>query len=101
MNISRRTIVIVLLLVLIFLLGILARSFILDNVVKPIALVLWVIWRVLQSVDQKYYWILLILSAVFYLLYRLSRETVAINQSRPSGFNATLETVRYWRNSIC
>ncbi len=100
MNISRRTTVIVLFLGLFLVLGILVRSFILENVVKPFALVLWAIWRILLSVDQKYYWGLLIFSAMFYLFYRLSREPAVFKQSHQSNFNATLETVSYWRNSI-
>jgi hypothetical protein len=105
MKISRRTTLIFLLLALLLFLGILFRSFILEDFVKPVALMFWFMWRVLLSVDQNIYWALLILLAFFYTFLRLNRWTNAIEQAvvertPPADSNTTLENVNYWRTSI-
>jgi hypothetical protein len=100
MNKTRRTSLIILLFVLLLILVLLFRSIIMANVVTPLALVVWVAWRTVLSVDQKIYWGMLIFSAFFYVFYRLAVEPAVVDKTRPSGSNATLENVRYWRNSI-
>lgn len=37
------------------------RSYLLDYLIKPIALLAWGVWRTLLSVDQQFYWILLVI----------------------------------------
>jgi hypothetical protein len=100
MKVSRRTSVVILILVLLVLLGILFRTFILTNFVTPAALVLWVFWRVLQSVDQKVYWVGLIFAGSLYIFVRLTRETGEAEKISWAEANATLENVRSWRISI-
>jgi hypothetical protein len=103
MKISWRTFLIISILGLFFLVGLLFPSFILDNFVTPIALVLWLFWRILQSVDQEIYWVLLIISAAVYFFIRLSRlieESPTIEQIPPPDSNAMLERINYWRTSI-
>ncbi len=100
MNKTRRISLIILLLGTLLILVVLFRSIILAEVVTPLALVFWVTWRVVLSVDQKFYWGLLIFSAFFYVFYRLAVEPAVAEKTRPTGSNATLENVRYWRNSI-
>ncbi len=36
------------------------RSFLMDYIVKPVALLLWAVWRIIASVDQNVYWVALI-----------------------------------------
>lgn len=36
------------------------RLFVMDYIVKPVALLLWAAWRILASVDQNVYWVALI-----------------------------------------
>jgi hypothetical protein len=103
MKFSRRTSLLMLLAGLILFGGILLRSVILDNLVTPIALVAWAVWRVLQSVDQTFYWGLLTLSALLMGLVRLVRLTeapIGLEQTSPPDSNATLERIDYWRTSI-
>ncbi len=45
-------------------LGVVFRSFFMDNLVRPIALVVWAAWRILASVDQQLYWGLVILTCL-------------------------------------
>ena len=100
---SRRIFLISLILGLILLAGLLFPSFIQDNFVTPIALVLWLFWRILQSIDQKIYWVLLVFSVVTYFvarLYRWIQEPPALEITSPSGSNATLERINQWKLSI-
>jgi hypothetical protein len=100
MKISRRTTLIFLLLGLCVFLGILFRSFIQANFITPLALVLWLFWRILQSVDQKIYWIFLVLLSLFFVFLRLTREPAVVERATPDDLNDTLENVRFWRTSI-
>jgi len=103
MKISRRTSLIIFLLGLFLFLGILFPSFVLDNFATPIALVLWLFWRILRSVDQAIYWGLLVLSisiCAFVRLFRWAQEPATFEQTSPSDPNATLERINYWRTSI-
>ena len=101
MKLTRRTLLIILLLGLVLPAGVLFRAFLLDNFVRPVALVLWLIWRVLLSIDQKIYWSLLIFTALFYIFIHLARR-LAENQTTapPPDSNLTLDTVDFWRTSI-
>ncbi len=101
---SRRTVLIIAFILGLFLLiGFSFPSFIQDNFITPIALVLWLCWRIVRSVDQQVYWIGLIFAVVIYCLIRLYRwvqgvETVEQTQSPDS--NAALEQISYWRTAI-
>ena len=104
MKIPRRNVLIIAFILGLFLLvGFSFPSFVQDNFITPLALVLWLGWRILQSVDQQVYWLVLILAVVFYFLIRLYRwalegDTVEQSQSRYS--NAALEQMSHWRTSI-
>lgn len=103
MKISRRILWISLILGLLLLVGVLFPSFIQDNFVTPIALVLWLFWRILQSVDQKIYWAVLVFSVVTYFftrLYRSIQEPPAVERTPLAGSNATLERINQWQLSI-
>ena len=99
-KLSRRITLIILILGILLLLGILFQSFILENFVRPISLVIWLGLRVLQSIDQTIIWGLLLFFAVMFLLLRLGREPATVESSHPPASNTTLENVRYWRTAI-
>ena len=104
MKISRRTVLIIgFILGLFLLVGFSFPSFIQDNFVTPIALVLWLGWRILRSVDQQVYWIALIFAVVMYCLIRVYRWAYGVDtfeQTQSLDLNAALEQIRYWRTSI-
>lgn len=104
MKISRRTILIVAFILGLFLLvGFSFPSFIQDNLITPIALMLWLCWRILRSFDEQVYWIALIFAVVFYSLIRLYRSAQAVDtfeQTQSPDSNAVLERMSYWRTSI-
>lgn len=103
MNRSRRTLWVSLGLGLIFLAGLLFPAFIQDNFVMPLALLLWLAWRVLQSVDQNIYWVLLMFAVVAYFFARLYRSTESppiVEKYSRANANATLERINAWKMSI-
>jgi len=69
----------------------------------PIAFVLLLCWRIVQSVDQQVYWVGLIFLVVFYGLIRLYRWAYGVDtfkQTQSLDLNATLEQISYWQTSI-
>jgi hypothetical protein len=100
MKITRRTSLIIILLGLSLLLGILFHSFILDNLIKPVAVLFWVFRRILLSVDQKVYWGVLIFSALVAAFIRLPRSSPAQESAPSPDPNATLNEINSWRTSI-
>jgi hypothetical protein len=79
--------------------GVLFWPFTLNEIIIPFSQIVWLLVRVLiLSVDQKYYWIAIILVAIFVLLIRqlitnqATSETLAVPDS-----NATIKAVENWR----
>jgi hypothetical protein len=104
MKISGRQSLLLLLLLVFLFLGILFRSYFLDYLVRPVAILVWYIWRILTSVDQAIYWGILVFSALTYtfisIILRRLRGLAPLEPTPSSGSNATLENVRYWRTTI-
>ncbi len=100
MKITRRTSLIIILLGLSLLLGILFHSFILDNIIKPVAVLLWVFRRILLSVNQEIYWGVLIFLALVIAFVRWPRSAPAQESPHLSDSNATLIEINSWRTSI-
>jgi hypothetical protein len=100
MTLTRRAALIVLLLGLALLLGFFLRGFLLEVVVKPVALVVWLFGRTVQSVHQLAYWGILIGSAAIYALLRLAPELADSPPAPPSESNVTLDQIEQWRALI-
>ena len=104
MKISRRTVLTIAFILGLFLLvGFSFPSFVQDNFITPLALVLLLCWRILQSVDQQVYWIALIFAVMMYALIRLYRSILGsdtFEQTQSVDLNAALEQIRNWRTSI-
>ena len=57
MKFSRRMVISILFIVIILLFGMFFWPFILNNIITPIALAVWLLLRIfVLSIDQKYYW---------------------------------------------
>ncbi len=103
MTVSRRALLIGLLAGLLLLLGLLFSRFVLDNVITPVALVFWVVWRLIRSVDQALYWNLLFFAAVGYAILFFVRRTESppdYERLQPSEPDFLRERIKYWRTSI-
>ena len=69
----------------------------------PIAFVLLLCWRIVQSVDQQVYWIALIFAVMIYCLIHLYHWVYGVDtfeQTQSLDLNAALEQIRNWRTSI-
>ena len=97
MNVSRWLAVFALFLI-ILLVGILFWPFIFNEIIRPIALVVWILLRVfVLSIDQRFYWATIILVSAFLLLRRLLSSPQSTLQStdfqRP---NVTIKSIHHW-----
>ncbi|HSK66161.1 MAG TPA: hypothetical protein VK888_04475 [Anaerolineales bacterium] len=95
---SKRFLLVSLVAALILFLVLLFWPFVLATILQPIALVLWLLVRILVlSIHQKYFWYVLIFAAVFVLL-RLLRQTPSEPPAQASfETNTTLTSISYWR----
>jgi hypothetical protein len=97
----RRIVLIILLLALFLLLAFLFRAFLLENLVRPLAVVFWLVWSVLLSLDQYVIWSLLILAALIFVILRLARQGLLDLKSPASpDYHLTLANIDYWRTFI-
>jgi hypothetical protein len=79
------------------LLGFFFRDFVSENFLRPLALVIWVFWRSVLGFDQVIYWILFILSILFYAIFRNVRRSADAPSPPPPDSNVTLEEINHWR----
>jgi hypothetical protein len=98
MKISRWIVVSFLVAAIVLFVGALLWPFILNSFIKPTAVVVWFLLRILiLSVDQEYFWSIMILVAVIFLFRLLPRK-----QSSPPQqvdfpeTNATINRIGYW-----
>ena len=98
MNISRRVDISILVTAIALFVGMLFWPFILNNIIQPIALVGWILLRVLfLSIDQKYFWTAVILVVVIFLFRLLPYEQPELRSDSFPIENATITTIGYWR----
>lgn len=97
MNVLRWLAVFALFLI-ILLAGLLFWPFIFNEIISPIALVVWILLRVfVLSIDQRFYWAIIILVSAFLLLRRLLSSLQAPMQSADfEGPNVTIKSIRHW-----
>jgi hypothetical protein len=80
-------------------LGMLFWPFIVNNIIRPTALVLWFLLRILVlSIHQKYFWYTLILAAFILLLRFLPREQTDLQPNAYPETNTAIATIEYWRS---
>jgi hypothetical protein len=98
MKISRWVVVLFLAAAIILFIGIFFWPFILNNIIKPTALVVWFLLRILiLSVDQEYFWTIMILVAVIFLFRLLPRkQSSPPQQVNFPETNATINRIGYW-----
>lgn len=50
------------------------RSFLMSYIIEPIALLFWAVWRIISSVDQNLYWIVLIVICAILVIRMIPSE---------------------------
>ena len=96
----KKTIIPFLILMLLVVLLISFRSFLMDYVIEPIALLFWAIWRIISSVDQIVYWVVLIVFCAFLIIRLIPSEKD--NSSNPvyNQIYKPPNRVEYWQTLI-
>ena len=98
MNTSRRLAIFILLVAILLSVGVLFWPFILNEIIKPMALVVWLFLRIfVLSIGQSFYWIAVILVALIFLARLLSRNQTSLPPDESLDSNETINTIRYWR----
>jgi hypothetical protein len=98
MKTSQRVVLACLVAAILLLAGLLFWPFIFSNIIKPTALVLWLLLRILVlSIDQKYFWYTLIFVAAFFVFRVLSHAREIVQPEVYLQSNVTLDNIEYWR----
>ena len=99
MKLSKRVVLSFLIAAIVLFLGMLFWPFIVTNIIRPIALVVWLLLRILVlSIHQKYIWYVVIFAAFFFLFRFLPQEQPDIQSSVSPEPNTTILNIEYWRN---
>jgi hypothetical protein len=99
MNRSRRVVIAVLIAAIVLFLGMLFWPFIVNNIIQPIAAVLWLLLRVLVlSIHQKYIWYVVIFVSFMFLFRFLPDERSDIPSQASSEPNTLMTKIGYWRS---
>lgn len=97
MKISRRVIGFILFVSIVLLVGILFWPFILNGIIKPTSLAVWLILRIfVLSIDQEYYWGAIIFGVILFLFRLLPQDQIDFQSDNYTDSNATIKTVEYW-----
>lgn len=97
MNRNQKYILLVLALLIAIGLALVFRSFLMTYFIEPVALLVWVFWRIFSSLDQGIYWVVLIVICAI-LVARLL--TLGRQRTPPSRYSSTYEPadrVEHWR----
>jgi hypothetical protein len=98
-NVSRRLVVIIFVVLACLFTGLVFWPFILTEIIRPISIVVWLLLRVsVLAIDQKYYWGALIFVMMFCLYRLLPPGQPATYPEFSESSNATLKSIGYWRN---
>lgn len=99
MNVLRRLVISSFFVLVFLFITLVFWPFILNEIIRPVALVVWLLLRVfILSIDQKYYWGALILSMLFFLYRLLPQVSATAYPEFSESSNATLRAIGYWRN---
>ncbi len=98
MKITQRVVVSCLVAAILLWIGVLFWPFLLNNIIKPTALVAWILLRILVlSIDQHFYWYALIVVVLVYLIRVLSYSQETAHPDVYQESNTTLDNIDYWR----
>ena len=99
MNISKRIAISILCTLIILFLAMLFWPFVLNEIITPISLVIWLLLRMfVLSIGQQYYWGAIILVVLIFLVRILPQSQNTIQPIDYLDSNATIRTISYWRS---
>jgi hypothetical protein len=99
MNTSRRVVVAILFISVILLVGMLFGPFILNEIITPMSLVVWLLLRMfVLSIGQQYYWGAIIFVVLIFLVRFLPQDQINVREDDSPDLNSTITTIGYWRN---
>jgi hypothetical protein len=99
MNLSRRVVLSLLIAAIVLFLGMLFWPFIVNNIIRPIALVVWLLLRILVlSIHQKYIWYMVIFAAFIVLFRFLPQEQSDIQSYASLDGYTTITNIENWRS---
>ena len=99
MNSSRRVVLSLLIAAIVLFLGMLFWPFIVNNIIRPVTLVVWLLLRILVlSIHQKYIWYVIIFVAFIVLFRFLPQEQSDIQSYASLEPNRTIANIGYWRS---
>jgi hypothetical protein len=98
-NPSRRLVIFGFFFFVALLAGVLFWPVILNEIITPVSIVVWLLLRILVlSIDQKYYWGAIIFVAAFFIYRFLPQQHNDVELDDSQDSNSTLRTIGYWRN---
>jgi hypothetical protein len=99
MNRSRRVALSLLIAAIVLFIGMLFWPFIVNNIIRPIAVVVWLLLRVLVlSIHQKYIWYVVIFAAFIVLFRFLPQEQSDLQSYASPERNTTITNIESWRS---
>lgn len=99
MTIYRRVVMSILIAAIVLFLGMLFWPFIVNNIIQPTAMVVWLLLRILVlSLHQKYFWYALIIVSFIFLFRFLPYEQSNIQSNAYLEANTTMMNIEYWRS---
>jgi hypothetical protein len=76
------------------------RSLLMVYVIEPVAVLFWLIWRAVASVDQKLYWVGLILFCAIVVIRFITSEKDATPTSAYNYTHNSPNRVEYWQTIL-
>ncbi len=81
--------------------GLVFSAWTIPHVVQPVAETIWLFLRVfILSVDQVYYWDLLLIAVILWGMYRFARRKSLVQQGDVPPKNETIANVLNWQESL-
>lgn len=76
------------------------RSSLLINIVEPVVLILWLFWRIISSVDQSIYWVILIIFCAILVIRIIPFRKEQPSNSAYDYSYTPVNRVEYWQKLI-
>lgn len=100
MNVSKRLILILVLLAVLLSAGIVFRVFLMNSVIMPASLVLWAVIRVFLSIPQEAYWVGLVFTAFVLGLRLLPIRSETLKRPAAADSRLPVRRFEYWQKII-